>query len=305
MRIGFVGLGKMGYNMCLNLIEKGNEVVVYDVSETPIKELAKKGAIPALSVKQMFDNLPTSNRVIWIMVPAGKQVDNTISKIVPHLRTEDIIIDGGNSYFEDSIRRKQKISTKGVHYLDVGTSGGIEGARNGACMMIGGNEKIFKKVEKLFKDMCVNEGYGYMGESGAGHFVKAVHNAIEYGMMGALAEGFIAIEKQAPKFKTDLKEVSKVYANGSIIEGRLTGWLLESFKKKGYLENISCEVPKGETEEEMKKLERLAFMPILHQARMMRVRSREKKVCGRLVSALRNQFGGHKVIEKKKDEKHI
>ncbi len=299
MKIGFIGLGKMGHNMVLNLLDKRNKPVVYDVSEKPIKALAGRGAVPAFTLKQMFDKLPKKERIIWIMVPAGRPVDDTISKLEPHLKKGDIVIDGGNSFYKDSIKRRNRLEKKDVYFLDCGTSGGIEGARKGACMMVGGQKTAFRKTEKLFRDLCVVNGYGYMGESGAGHFVKAVHNAIEYGMMGAIAEGFLAIEKQQGVFNTDLKEVVKVYSHGSIIEGRLMDWLWEAFRKKGFLEKISCEVPKGETEEEMKMLENMADMPILHEARMIRVRSRKHKVCGRIIAALRNMFGGHEVIKKK------
>ena len=154
-----------------------------------------------------------------------------------------------------------------MSFLEVGTSGGVSGARQGACMMIGGNKAAFKKTEKLYKDMCVKKGYGYMGNSGAGHFVKGIHNGIEYGMMSALNEGFEAIRKQSKVFKTDLKEVAKVYNNGSIIESRLTDWLYDSFSKPSYLDEISCEVPFGETEKEMKVLEKKFNMKILRQAR--------------------------------------
>jgi len=296
MKIGFIGLGRMGYNMCQNLLEKKHNLVVYDIDESPGTKLAGKGAYAASSVKEVIEKLPKP-RVVWIMIPS-KFVDASLKEIIPLLSRGDIIIDGGNSFYKDSQRRYKALKKKGLSFIDVGTSGGISGARYGACMMIGGNKTSFKRTEKLYKDMCVKNGYGYMGESGAGHFVKGIHNAIEYGMMSALAEGFLAIEKQQPKLKTDLKTVAKVYAHGSIIESRLSTWLYESFMIPGFLKGISCEVPKGETEEEMKLLGKLSLMPVLHAARMMRVDSRKGKVCGRLIAAMRNLFGGHKVIKK-------
>ena len=294
MKIGMVGLGRMGFNMVENLLDHKHKIVAYDVDKKAIKNISKKGAIPAYSLKEVIDKLPKPH-VVWLMIPA-KFVDSSLKELIPLLSKGDIVIDGGNSYYKDSIKRYNILKKKGVNFLDCGTSGGISGARNGACMMIGGEKTIFTKVEKLFKDMCVKDGYGYMGKAGAGHFVKGVHNGIEYGMMGALAEGFLAIEKQ--KFGTDLKEVSKVYAHGSIIESRLASWLYESFSTKGFLDKISCEVPKGETEEEMKMLEKLSNMPVLHAARIMRSKSRKGKVCGKLIAAMRNLFGGHKVIKK-------
>jgi len=229
---------------------------------------------------------------------SGSPVDQTIKDLLPNLRKGNIIIDGGNSYFKDSMKRSSALTKRGIHFLDCGTSGGMEGARSGACMMVGGEKRIFKKVEKLFKDMCVNQGYGYMGESGAGHFVKMVHNGIEYGMMGAIAEGVQAV--RLSPFKSDLHAVVKVYSHGSIIESRLMSWLHKSFETKGYLEPIAGTVPKGETEKEMENLERLARMPVLNIARRERVRSREKpSFAGKLTAAMRNQFGGHAVKKRK------
>jgi len=299
MKIGFIGLGRMGNNMVLNLLENNHKIVVNNRSPEPIKKLAKKGAIPAFNLKELFENLP-KQKIIWLMIPAGKPVDDILKKITPFMKKGDIIIDGGNSFFKDSIKRYKKFKKNKIGYLDCGTSGGMEGARHGACMMIGGDKNVFEKVKILFKDMTVKNGYGYMGKAGSGHFVKGIHNAIEYGMMGALNEGFEAIKKQKKYFGTDLKEVSKVYDNGSIIEGRLSHWLFDAMGKPNYFNSISCQVPKGETENEMEFLEKMSYMPILHQARLMRVNSRKNKFCGRVISALRNEFGGHKVIKKNK-----
>jgi 6-phosphogluconate dehydrogenase len=295
--VGFIGLGRMGKNMVYNLLDHKWKVVAYNRHAQPVKDVARKGAQASSSVQDLVSKLQKP-RVVWIMIKAGKPVDGVIHELTKHLSRGDVIVDGGNSWFKDSQRRHQKLKKKGIHYLDCGTSGGMEGARKGACMMVGGEKKAFKHAENLFKDMCTKDGYGYMGESGAGHFVKMVHNGIEYGMMGAINEGFLAIEKQQKKFKTDMKEVCKVYAHGSIIESRLMSWLWDSFQEHNYLKNISCEVPKGETENEMKKLEKLASMKVLHEARMMRARSRKHKVCSKLIAAMRNRFGGHKVNKK-------
>src|SRR3989344_6145764 len=274
MKLGFIGLGRMGLNMVFNLVDNKHQVVAYNRSPDPITEAANHGAIPAHSLQELIDKLP-SPKIVWIMIKSGQPVDDMIAQLVPLLQKGDIIIDGGNSYFENSKRRYAELKKKGIHFLDCGTSGGIEGARHGASMMIGGDKKIFKYTERLFKDMCVKEGYGYMGSSGAGHFVKMVHNGIEYGMMGAINEGFLAIEKHSNKFGINLKEAAKVYAHGSIIESKLISWLYKAFNKKKYLRLISCEVPKGETEDEMKKLEKIADMKILHEARLMRDKSRK------------------------------
>jgi len=297
MKIGFIGLGKMGSNMVQNLLDHKHKIVGYNRSPEPIKALARKGAIASYSIKELTEKLP-GQKVVWLMVPAGKPTGKVISDLFPHLKRGDIVIDGGNSFFKDSQARYTALKKKGISFLDCGTSGGIEGARKGACMMIGGDKSTFKKVETLFRDMCVKNGYGYMGKSGAGHFVKMVHNAIEYGTMSSINEGFEAIEKFSSEFGTDLKEVAKVYNNGSIIQSKLTNWLHKSFTAPNYLDNISCEVPKGETEREMRELEKMANMPMLHQARLVRVHTRKKGICGRFIAAMRNQFGGHKTKRK-------
>lgn len=291
MKIGFIGLGRMGESMVLNLLEKGHCVVAYNRSQKKVREIEGKGAEGAYSIEELVERLP-QKKIIWLMVKAGKPIDLLISKLTPFLKKGDIILDGGNSYFKDSIRRCNSLKKKGIHFLDCGTSGGISGARHGACMMVGGDKKIFKKVEELFKDMCVKDGYGYMGEIGTGHFVKMVHNGIEYGMIGAIAEGMGAIRKYSPG---SLKEAVKVYAHGSIIEGRLMDWLLVGVSSPDF-KAILGEVPYGETEDEMEKLERISEMPILHQARLMRVETRKKpSFQGKIISILRNQFGGHSV----------
>ena len=297
--IGLIGLGKMGENMVLNLSEKGWKVVVYNRTPEKTRRISKKkNIIASYDLKEFMKKLPKP-RVIWIMIPAGKHVDIVIQKLSPYLSKGDVIVDGGNSFYEISMKRAKNLKNKGINFLDVGVSGGIEGARSGSSLMIGGDKKVFKKIEPLFKSLAVNDGYGYMGSSGAGHFVKGIHNGIEYGMMGALNEGFEAIRKNSKKFGINLKEVSKVYANGSILQGRLTDWLWESFQEPKYLDNISCEIPKGETEKEMKILEERFDMKILKQARLMRVHTRGKGVCGRVISALRNKFGGHETKKRK------
>ena len=298
MKIGLIGLGKMGFNLALNALENNQQIIAYDQIRDKIKNIAREGANPAYSIKELVDNLP-EKKIIWIMVTAGKPVDEIILNISPYLKKEDIIIDGGNSYFEDSIRRYNELKKKGINFFDCGTSGGISGARHGACMMIGGDKGIFKEIEPLFRCMSVKEGYGYMGEAGAGHFIKMVHNGIEYGMMGAIGEGLEVIEKNKEKFNLDIKEVANVYAHGSIIEGKLMNWLLKAINDKEYFKSILGTVPQGETEKEMEKLSDMSNMPILEEAIKMRKKTRKKpRFSGKIVSALRNRFGGHKVERK-------
>lgn len=299
MKLGFIGLGRMGSNMVLNLLDKGHDVIVHNRSPEPINELEKAGAVGAYTIDELFQKLDTAPKIIWLMVTAGSAVDDMIGKLLSHLQAGDIIIDGGNSYFEDSIRRAEMLKRHEIYFLDCGTSGGIEGARHGACMMVGGAEHAFRIAEPLFRDMCVAYGYGHMGSSGSGHFVKMVHNGIEYGMMAAIAEGMSALKAHEKKFGFDLKTIAKVYAHGSIVESRLMSWLDDSFQDKAYLDAISGSVPMGETEAEMEKLESIAKMPILNQARLMRVKSRENPSFeAQLIAAMRNKFGGHKVNKK-------
>src|SRR3989338_3228479 len=267
MKFGFIGLGRMGFNMVLNALDHGQQVVVYNRSPEKTQEAAKHGAIPTFSLPELVSKLPTP-KVVWLMTTAGKPVDDMIQQLLPLLNREDIIIDGGNSYFQDSIRRHHELKQKCIQYLDCGTSGGMEGARYGACMMIGGEKETFQKVEELFREMSVKDGYGYMGSAGAGHFVKMVHNGIEYGMMGAIAEGVQAIKDSS--LNINPHQATKVYAHGSIISSRLVDWLLKSYDTPGYLDRISGEVPRGETEEEMLRLTKLASMPMLKESILMR-----------------------------------
>lgn len=297
MKLGFIGLGRMGMNMVMNLIDHKHTVVAYNRSPEKVVEAAKYGAIKADSMVDLVKKLPEP-KIVWLMINAGPPVDEHIEKLIPLLKKGDILIDGGNSYYKDSQRRYALLKKKGINYLDCGTSGGIDGARHGACMMIGGDKEIFKKVEPLFKDMTVKDGYGYMGNSGAGHFVKGVHNAIEYGMMGAIAEGMNAINQKSKDLKTDMKTVARVYAHGSIVESRLVSWLDQGMNRP-YFEDIAGTVPKGETEEEMEKLESEATMKILKEARLMRINTRKNpNYMGKLLAVIRNEFGGHK-FEKK------
>ncbi|MBI5135361.1 decarboxylating 6-phosphogluconate dehydrogenase [Candidatus Uhrbacteria bacterium] len=292
MTIGFIGLGRMGKNMVLNLLEHRIPVVAYNREPDAVKDVAHYGARPAFFLEELVTLLP-KQKIIWLMITAGKPVDTVIQQLLPQLRPGDIVIDGGNSLYTDSQRRANALKKKGITFLDVGTSGGISGARHGACMMVGGDKQAYKKTEFLYKVMCVKGGYEYMGRSGAGHFVKMVHNGIEYGMMGAIAEGLQAIGQHSKSLGMDLNRVAQVYAHGSIIESRLMSWASSGLKRSD-LKQISGSVPPGETEAEMRHLEKIARMPILRKARECRVESRTKPTfAGKLIALMRNEFGGH------------
>lgn len=304
MTLGFIGLGRMGKNMVLRLLEKKHRVVAYARSVEAIQSVESAGAVGAYSVGELVGNLRTP-RVIWLMITAGKPINDVLASLLPLLSKGDTVIDGGNSFYKDSQQRAQRLAKINIHFLDVGTSGGVDGARHGACMMIGGPQAAFKKTEPLYRDMCVKDGYGYMGVSGAGHFVKMVHNGIEYGMMGAIAEGIQAIHKHSKRLGIDVEKATEVYAHGSIIESRLLSWVVDGMKRKDF-ESIVGSVPKGETEEEMERLEQLTSMKMLTVARLMRAATRKKpSFSGKLLATMRNEFGGHALLQHKSQKKSI
>lgn len=299
MEIGFVGLGRMGSRMVLKLLDEGEKPVVLNRSFEPTRKLAKKGAVPSYSLQEMVDKLP-KRKVIWLMIPAGKPIDSTLKELVPLLKKGDIIIDGGNSYFKDSQARAKELAKRGIHYLDCGTSGGLESARNGACLMLGGNKSACDRVVPTLRKMAAPKAFARVGGSGAGHYVKGMHNGIEYGMMAAIAEGIQGIKQNEKKFGIDMKKVLQVYTHDSIIESRLVGWLYRSFMTKGYLDSISGSVPAGETTAEMKKLKKMHDLPVLGTALRMRAATQKKpSLAGQYTAAMRNQFGGHAVKRKK------
>jgi len=295
MKLGYIGLGKMGYGMVSRLLEKGHNVVAYDPNTEAVKKISSEGAQGAGSIAELVSFLPVP-RTIWIMTP-HQAVDSVLAEIIPLLEIGDTIVEGGNSPYKESMRRAKEIEAKGVGFLDAGVSGGPGGAKNGACVMAGGRKELFDKYEKLFHDISVENGYGYMGKSGAGHFVKMVHNGIEYGMMQAIAEGFEIMKKS--DFALNLTKVTDLYNHGSVVESRLIGWLKAGFEKYGEnLDEISGKVShSGEglwTVEAAKDLDVPA--PIIEGALNFRIQSQEKpSFSGQVLSAMRNMFGGHEV----------
>ena len=302
--LGLIGLGKMGKNMALRLLERGWKAVVYDISPELRKTLAKKGAIWVDSLEDLVKKL-SFPRVIWLMVPAGKPVEESLfgeRGLINFLKKGDIVIDGGNSFFEDSIKRAKKLSKKKIEFLDVGVSGGPEGARFGACLMIGGKKEIFEKLKPLFRDLAQKNGFQYLGKSGAGHFVKMVHNGIEYGMMQSIAEGFNLMKKSP--FKLDLKKIAKLYNHGSVIESRLIGWLEKAFQKYGHdLKIVSGKVgATGEGKWTVKTAKKWKIpVKVIEDSVLFRLQSQKKpSYTGKILSALREQFGHHKATINKK-----
>lgn len=298
MRIGLIGLGKMGYNLALNLRDRGHEVIAYNRSAEKIQTIEKEQIQGAYSIDALTETLE-KRRVIWLMVPSGPTVDDLIDSLVPRLEKGDILIDGGNSNYRDTLRRYERLLKEGIDYVDVGTSGGIEGARNGACMMIGASEENFAYLEPIFRDVCVEKGYAHVGKNGTGHYVKMIHNGIEYGMMQAIGEGFEILEKS--DFQLDYGQIAQVWNHGSVIRG----WLME-LTEKVFSEDPNLEQLKGIihssgeglwTVEEALRLKVPA--PVITDSLFVRYRSAQQDTfSGKLLAGLRYQFGGHS-FEKK------
>ena len=293
----FIGLGRMGAAMTARLSEQGYTVHGFDVDEAARAEAKKNGVQVYDSMKQAIAAM-SDQKIIWMMVPA-KFVDDVLAEIMDELHADDIIIDGGNTFFEDTKRRAQDAAIKDVHYVDCGTSGGMDGARHGASLMVGGPVDAVRAVEHIFIALAVTDGYGHVGESGAGHFVKMVHNGIEYGMMGAIAEGMSFIEQHQSELNLKPIETLKPYQHGSIISSSLMNWLAEAYRTPRYLTHIAGEVPRGETEIEMEYIIAQNQSPVLEAALQQRKDTRQNPSrTGTLISAMRHQFGGHTTIKR-------
>lgn len=294
--LGFIGLGRMGLNMALHLREQGYRIVGVDRNSATSVAAKDAGIEFAADYAQMLAGLSLP-RVIWLMVPSTV-VDEVLSALVPLLEVGDTIIDGGNSFYIDSLRRHKALTAKGIHFLDCGTSGGMEGARYGASIMAGGDKAIFAEHEHIFAALAAKDGYAHVGGPGAGHFVKMVHNGIEYGMMGAIAEGMNVLHAHEQDFAIDLHQVLKPYAHESIISSKLVTWLAKAYGE-GQIDAIKGEVPRGETESEMEHILTLGDTKVLAAALAQRKETRDQEsYIGKLIAAMRNQFGGHRVIAK-------
>lgn len=296
MKIGYIGLGKMGKNMALRMLEQGMEVVAWNRSPEPLEEVAAVGAIKAENIEDLIKKLPAP-RIIWLMLPAGNVTDEYLDEVAMHAEKGDLIIDGANSFYKDTLRRSEKLKGMGFRFMDIGVSGGPSGARNGACMMIGGEEPDFEMMEETIKKLCSPGAYQYLGKAGAGHFAKMVHNGIEYGMMEAIAEGAAVLEKSG--FNYDLGKVFDLYNHRSVIESRLVGWTQEALAEDQKLEKISSTINmNGEGEWTINTAKEMGIeAPVLNEAVNVRKRSEIEieNFRNKLVSAMRGKFGGHKV----------
>jgi len=296
MQLAMIGLGRMGGNMVQRLLQGGHDVVVYDRSADAVKPHVAMGASAAKDLADLSARLKAP-RVVWIMVPAGAPVESTIDQLLPALARGDIIIDGGNSNFKDSVRRAAKVKERGLEFIDAGTSGGIWGLTVGYCLMIGASPEAFRRCEPIFKTLAPPEGYAHVGPPGAGHYVKMIHNGIEYGLLQAYAEGY-EILHASKDFKLDLKQISAVWNRGSVVRSWLNELAERAFAKdtdltalKGYVEDS------GEgrwTVQEAIDLDVPA--PVITLSLLARFRSRQADSFGaKVIAALRNEFGGHAV----------
>jgi 6-phosphogluconate dehydrogenase len=298
MQLGLVGLGKMGANMTKRLLDGGHQVIVTDLNPDAITAAEQHGANGADNL-QMLVNKLDAPRVIWLMVPAGGPTRSTIDQLIEMLSVGDIIIDGGNSNYKDTMQHGDDLRAKGLHFVDVGTSGGVWGLTEGYSMMIGGEEDIVKHLSPIFETLApaADKGWGYVGPSGAGHFVKMIHNGIEYGMMQAYAEGFsILREKRA--FNLDLAEVSRIWQHGSVVRSWLLDLMKDAFDQDQEFAHISPWVSdSGEGRwTVVEAIELNVSAPIITMALQRRIRSRESVgYTDRLLSVMRNQFGGHAI----------
>lgn len=298
MQIGLIGLGKMGYNLALNMRDKGVDIRVYNRSKEIVESIGKEGIKTFASIEELVKSLDKP-RAIWLMVTAGAAVDQVISSLCEYLEPGDTIIDGGNSRYTDTLRRGRELEEKGFFFVDAGTSGGTGGARYGACMMVGGDTEAVSRLEPMLRLLCVEDGYLHVGERGSGHYVKMVHNGIEYGMMQAIGEGFDILNKS--EFSIDFEKVANVWNHGSIIEGYLIEMTKNAFAHHGKLENIEPIIDAlGEGQWTVEEAIRLGVpAPAITSALFVRYGSKdEESFSNKVVAALRNEFGGHPLHKK-------
>jgi 6-phosphogluconate dehydrogenase len=299
MQLAMIGLGRMGGNMVRRLVQGGHQVIVYDSSAAVVKAHVAEGVNAAKDLADVA-RLLEPHRVVWVMVPAGAPVENTIEQLVPHLAKGDIVIDGGNSNFADSLLRAEALKKRGIEFVDVGTSGGIWGLTLGYCLMIGASPEAFKHCEPIFRTLAPPEGYARVGPPGAGHYVKMVHNGIEYGLLQAYAEGY-EILHASQDFTLQLGQIAKLWNHGSVVRSWLNELAERAFSRDEQLAGIRGHVEdSGEgrwTVEEALRLDVPA--PVITLSLLARLRSRQEESFGaKVIAALRKEFGGHAVQTK-------
>ena len=299
MQLAMIGLGRMGGNMVERLLRGGHELVVWDRSPDAIGKSVEDGARGARDLADLCARL-AAPRIIWMMVPAGAPVDETIAALEPHLAKGDILIDGGNSNYHDTMRRGSALAARGLEFIDCGTSGGIWGLANGYCLMVGASERAFTTCEPIFRTLAPESGYAHVGPSGAGHYVKMIHNGIEYGMLQAYAEGY-EILHASKHFDLDLHQVAALWNHGSVVRSWLNELAERAFAKEADLESIRGFVAdSGEgrwTVQEAIDIDVPA--PVITLSLLTRLRSRQPdSFSAKVIAALRNEFGGHAVQSK-------
>ena len=298
MQLGLIGLGKMGGNMAERLRLGGHQVVGFDFSSEAVARLTSSGNVGVSSLEDLAKNLK-GRKAIWIMVPQGKPVDDTIAKLEPLLNPGDILIDGGNSYYKDSVRHSKEVTAKGFAFVDVGTSGGVWGLKEGYSMMIGGENETIEYLTPIFETLAParDKGWGHVGPAGAGHFVKMVHNGIEYGMMQAYAEGFTILEHKE-EFHLDLSQISEIWRYGSVVRSWLLDLTADALSKNPKLDGLEAYVAdSGEGRWTVAEaIDLNVSAPIITESLIRRIRSREENnFTDRMLAIMRNQFGGHAV----------
>lgn len=298
MELGMVGLGRMGGDMARRLLDGGHRVVVFDLRPEAVQASVEKGAAATASIAELVSRL-AKPRAVWLMVPAGEATEKAIMEVAKHLSAGDCLIDGGNSYYKDSVRRATALAKEGIYFLDVGTSGGIWGIKEGYCLMIGGELAAFQRLEPIFQTLAPSpdKGFGYVGPSGAGHFVKMVHNGVEYGLMEAYAEGFELMQAK-DEFGLDMAKIAEIWRHGSVVRSWLLDLVAAALRFDPGLEGIEAYVEdSGEGRWTVQEAIELAVpVPVIAQSLQNRFRSRQTKLFGtRLLASLRQQFGGHAV----------
>ncbi len=301
MKIGIIGLGRMGMNIAKRLLRDNHEVVAYNRTVEKTKQIEKEGATGAYSFDELIENLDTP-AIVWLMLPAGEVIDKHIEILLPLMKEGDILIDGGNTFYKDDLRRAELLSSKGIRFLDIGVSGGIWGLKEGFCLMVGGDRETFQEIEPLLKSLAPNEdGYMYCGPTGAGHYVKMIHNGIEYGLMQAYAEGFELLKASEYGKEIDFSEIARLWNNGSVIRSWLLELLERAFKEDPGLESIIGYVEdSGEGRWTLQEAVRLNIpADTLAISLFKRFRSRQdESFADKVLAALRAQFGGHRVLKK-------
>jgi 6-phosphogluconate dehydrogenase len=296
--LGMIGLGRMGGNMVQRLLRGGHKVVTYDRSSDAVAASQAQGAVGASSLEELVGRL-AQPRAVWLMVPAGQPTEDTIDSLTPLLSRGDTILDGGNANYKDSMRRGEKLAAQGIDFMDVGTSGGIWGLAEGYSLMIGGKQETFQRLEPIFQTLAPGEdkGYSHVGPVGAGHFVKMVHNGVEYGLMQAYAEGFEIMEAKK-EFDLDLHQIAETWRYGSVVRSWLLDLAVKALTEDPELESLRAYVDdSGEGRWTVQESIDLAVpAPVITLSLQQRFRSRQEEPFGaRMLAALRNQFGGHAV----------